>query len=394
MKIRYIIEEAIQALRSNALRSLLTIIGIVVGIFSVTAMLALGEGLSQNILNRFSSFIAGDITVNGEVTLRDLSWIHDQKYVKAVLGARGIQNTSVLAFGESFSPTIQITLGDYKIVKKLTLVSGTAFDFTSPTYSEHVALIDEGLVATIKTKTNQDITNGVLTIGGQKFTVIGVMKGGTSNFGRRSDGAVLIPYGASIGVVTNNTSFTSAGVTLVDTSYYEVAGKSILGSLNLSRGAQADSKDYFSVSTAQEAIQTAQDTTSMISIFLGIVGGIALFVGGIGTMNMMLTTVTERTKEIGLRKAIGARDSDILFQILVESVVLTSIGGVIGIGLTYAGSLIANKILTSDSVISVVVSGKVVLYATIVAVCVGIVFGLYPAKNASKLQPVDALRAD
>jgi len=119
-----------------------------------------------------------------------------------------------------------------------------------------------------------------------------------------------------------------------------------------------------------------------------------LFVGGIGTMNMMLTTVTERTKEIGLRKAIGARNRDILYQILVESVFLTGIGGIFGILLAYGGSIIANNVLGDSSLISVVLSWSVVLNATLVAFIVGLVFGIYPARNAAKLQPVDALRAD
>lgn len=393
MKLFYIIEEAIQSLRYNTLRSFLTIIGIVVGIFSVTAMLALGAGLSQNILQRISSFSSGDITVSGDVTMEDLAWLRDQKYVKGVLGSR-TSSGNIIAFSTQFSPQIGVSFGDYATVKTLELVSGSAFDFSSSTLSDKVALVDEGLVASIKTKTNQDITGGPITIGGQKFSVIGVMKGGTGNFGRRADGNVMIPYGASIGVTTNKTSFSAVGISLQDNSYYEVAGKNVLEALNLSRGAEIDSDKYFSVSSAQDAIASAQETTAMLSIFLGIVGGIALFVGGIGTMNMMLTTVTERTKEIGLRKATGARDRDIMLQILVESITLTTLGGIIGIALTYGVSLILAQFLTADSIITVVVSGNVVITATIVAVCVGVIFGLYPARNASKLQPVDALRAD
>ena len=132
----------------------------------------------------------------------------------------------------------------------------------------------------------------------------------------------------------------------------------------------------------------------MLSLFLGVIGAITLFVGGIGTMNMMLTTVTERTKEIGLRKAIGARNRDILYQILVESVVLTVIGGIIGIIIAYIGSEIANKLLANSNTIQIIMSWRVVSLAVVVSILVGIIFGYYPARSASKLQPADALRAD
>lgn len=394
MKFRYILEEAVQALRSNALRSLLTIVGIVVGIFSVTAMLALGAGLSGNILERFQSLASGDITVTGDLTAVDFAWMQNQPYVAGVLGTQSISNVDVIAFGSDFDARVQTYVGDYERVKKLTLVSGTSFDFTNATFTDAVVLVDEGFVAAVKAETGQDISEGVITLNGQKFTVIGVIEGGTGNFGRRGDGNIIVPYAASVGVLTNTTNFSSIGISLSDSAYYEAAGKHVLEALNVSRSAKKDSSDLFSISTAQDAIESARETTSMISLFLGIVGGIALFVGGIGTMNMMLTTVTERTKEIGLRKAIGARNRDILLQILAESVMLTSIGGAIGIGLTYAVSFLANQILTEDSIISVVMSGTVVAYATIVAILVGVIFGIYPARNASRLQPVDALRAD
>lgn len=181
----------------------------------------------------------------------------------------------------------------------------------------------------------------------------------------------------------------------MDQAYFEVAGKSILAGLNASRYIAPDSTDLFNVSTAQFTIESAQQTTAIISLFLGVIGGISLFVGGIGTMNMMLTTVSERTKEIGLRKAIGARRRDILVQILVESILLTSIGGILGVLLTVVGAYFANKALaTSTTPISLLISSNVVLLATGVAIAVGVIFGLYPANRASKLQPVDALRAE
>jgi putative ABC transport system permease protein len=395
MNFFYIIEESIQALRSNVLRSLLTIVGIVVGIFSVTMMLALGAGLSSNILNTFNSFITGDITVSGTLTLDDLAWTKEQQYVKAALVTTQIRNVSVTALGSSFSPTIEYAVGDYQTVAHPTIVSGTMFDFNDTNFSEPVAIVDQGFLTAVETLTKKSVASSTITIGGQIYKIVAVVEGGTGGFGRRGDGTIIVPYRSAVGVLTNSTGFTGMAISLADQSYYEIAGKHILEALNVSRAVTKDSEDEFAVTTAQDAIKSAQDTTSMLSLFLALIGGIALFVGGIGTMNMMLTTVTERTKEIGLRKAIGARDRDVLLQILTESVMLTVIGGAVGILLTYGVSIVANKLLvSSSSPISLQLSFQVVVMATVVSFIVGVVFGIYPARNASKLQPVDALRAD
>jgi putative ABC transport system permease protein len=400
MKPFFFISEAGQALRSNALRSSLTIIGIVVGIFSVTTMLALGEGLSNNVLERFDSFSTGDITVSGDLNLSDVTWLDQQLYVAEVLANQSANNVEAIAGGSSFSPTVTTAVGDYETVAGLTLLSGESFDFTDISYDESVALVDEGFVEVVLEETGLDISNSSVTLNGQRFTVVGVIEGGNEGFGRRSDGSVIVPYAAALGVVTDTKLFTSVGIALEDKEYYEIAAMNILESLNASRYAESDSEEYFSITSSQEAIENAQETTQMISLFLGIVGGIALFVGGIGTMNMMLTTVTERTKEIGLRKAIGARDGDVLYQILAESITLTVLGGAIGIALTYLLSYIVNQALSASAgqgvygEMSMQMSNEVLMYASLVSIVVGIVFGIYPARNAAKLQPVDALRSE
>ena len=389
-----IIKEALAGLRSNALRSALTIFGIVVGIFAVTAMLALGEGLSNNILDRFNSFSTGDITVSGNLRHDDLVWIQDQNYVDTALAIQSISNAQVSVDDASLNPTIRTYIGDYDEVQGADIISGELFDFQDLDYDTREVIIDEGFLEKALEESGNDISSGRITINGQSFDVVAVIEGGTGGFGRRGDGNIIIPYASGIGLVANTKEFSLFGVNLKNQEYYEIAGKNILESLNASRSAPIDSEDYFAVNSAQDAIESAQETTAMLTLFLGIIGGITLFVGGIGTMNMMLTTVTERTKEIGLRKAIGARNRDILYQILVESVFLTGIGGIFGILLAYGGSIIANNVLGDSSLISVVLSWSVVLNATLVAFIVGLVFGIYPARNAAKLQPVDALRAD
>lgn len=393
MKIHHIAQEAGQALRANLLRSSLTIIGIVVGIFAVTAMLSLGEGLSQNIVGRISSFTQGDVSVSGSLTQADMAWIAEQPYVEAVVGSVQTKSTDLISFGTDFSVTVNVMLGDLEATQAYELVAGEVFDFKDKDYLESVAVVTKSLHEKVLSETGQNILNQPISVGGQQYEVIGVIDVPAPGFSR-TDGTVYVPYSSAVGVLTSGSNFASVGVKLKDSAYFEIAGAHLLAGLNASRYTALDSSDIFSVSSAQSIIESVQETTGMISLFLGIVGGIALFVGGIGTMNMMLTTVTERTKEIGLRKAIGARRRDILLQILVESVFLTCVGGAMGILLTFVGAYFANKALADSNTISVIVSPEVVLFATVVAVVVGIVFGLYPASRASKLQPVDALRIE
>lgn len=393
MKLRFLITEALQSLRSNMLRSFLTIIGIVVGIFSVTAMLALGQGLSANILDRLSSFSTGDVTVSGEITFNDYTWINEQPYVSNSLASLSISGADVIVFGSDFSPTVQSVVGDYEAVQSYELVAGDVYDWSNIGFAEAVVVVSDGFADAVEEETGRSVLDQPISVGGQKFTVIGIIESSSGTF-TRGDGVILVPYEQAVGTLTNTKNFSSAAVMLQDSSYYEIAGQHILQSLNASRQLASDSEDVFSVENSQSFIETAQQTTQMLSLFLGAVGSIALFVGGIGTMNMMLTTVTERTKEIGLRKAVGARNRDIMIQILIESVALTSLGGFIGILLSLVGGVIANQIFADSEIISIVINAQVIIIAAFVAIAVGVVFGLYPARNASRLQPVDALRTE
>lgn len=393
MKPQFYISEALQSLRSNILRSFLTIIGIVVGIFSVTALLALGEGLSQNVLERLSSFSTGDVTVSGEVTYADYAWISEQPYVSSSLASLSVSGAEVIVAGSTFSPTVQSVVGDYESIQSYELVDGEVFDWSNVGYMESVAVVSDGFAETVQEETGRSVIDQPISIGGQKFTVIGVIESNSATF-TRGDGVILVPYARAVGVLTNTKNFSSVAVLLQDASYFEIAGQHILQSLNASRQLASDSEEVFSVENSQAFIETAQETTQMLSLFLGAVGSIALFVGGIGTMNMMLTTVTERTKEIGLRKAVGARNRDIMIQILIESVALTSLGGLVGILLSLIGGVIANRIFADSQVISIVINAQVIVIAALTSIAVGVVFGLYPARNASRLQPVDALRTE
>lgn len=395
MKISFLIKESLQTLRHNILRSMLTVIGIIVGIISVTAMLGLGGGLSASILDRFSSFATGDLSVSGKLTYNDLSWVSEQPYVSKAMAKKTVSGVTTIMSSTDFSPTITTVVGDYTDIQSYDLIAGDIFDFQDPEFSERVAIVTTDFQEAVSEETGQNTMVGqTLTIGGQQYQIIGLIEVSAAGFGGGNDGEIIVPYATAVGTLSGTKEFSTINVLLKDSSYYEIAGKDILAGLNAARYLAVDSEDTFSVQTAQSIIESAQETTQMITLFLGIVGGIALFVGGIGTMNMMLTTVIERTKEIGLRKAVGARDLDILLQILTESVLLTAFGGIVGIIIAIGGSSLANQVLANSNFVTIIISWQVIFFAAFIAIAVGVVFGVYPARRAAKLQPVDALRSE
>ena len=273
-----------------------------------------------------------------------------------------------------------------------TVLSGEMYDFNDPTFNKKNVVLSEDFINKVKDDGVNLSVGDTLRISGNEFT-ISALTDLSSGFGR-GDGTLYVPFQTMKENLSSNNYFSDVSVLLKNPQAYEVVSKHIQSSLNAKRGLPTDNEDEISVASATDFIETAQETTAMLNLFLVIVGGIALFIGGIGTMNMMLTTVSERTKEIGLRKAIGAHNRDILAQILLESIMMTFLGGIIGIILTYMAALVANRVIPEDSFIQVILSFKVLLISVVVSIFVGIIFGYYPAKNAARLQPVDALRSE
>lgn len=392
MRIGFLAKEAIGALKSNFMRSALTVVGIVVGIFSVTSMLAIGEGVSQGVLDKFSAFGSGDISIQGDLLVDDYNWLSEQKYIDNIIANASVSRATVLVGETEYSPTVNSVIGDFAGMNSFKVLSGEVYDFFDLSLDEKIVILSEDFTDSLGDDGISVSIGDSIRINGKYFTVA-ALTDLSSGFGR-GDGNIYIPYQTMKKNLASDSYFSEMSLLLKDQDSYEVVSSHILATLNAKRGLSADNEDAISVESAKDFIESAQETTAMLNLFLAIVGGIALFVGGIGTMNMMLTTVSERTKEIGLRKAIGAHNQDILIQILIESIFMTFIGGIIGIALTYVGALIANNILSDDSIIQVILSFDVMLTAVFVSIFVGVIFGYYPAKNAAKLQPVEALRSD
>ncbi|MFA6486148.1 MAG: ABC transporter permease [Candidatus Magasanikbacteria bacterium] len=397
-----LIEETFFSLSANKSRSILTILGIVIGIGSVIAMISVGQGTTQNISSRIESLgtnllvvmpgsqkrsvVQGGMGSSQNLTIEDadaLKTIADVQAVAPTVSAR----KQVTVKGANTNTSINGIDENYFGVKNVELENGVAISAAQVKSRNKVAVLGPTTVTNLFGE-GADAVGQKVRISGQEFSVIGVTKakGGTGM--GSSDDLIYIPittaqqyFSGSQAVSNINIQVTTADMmTVVQTQVQTL----LLERHGIADIASAD----FSIMNQADMLSTMSSVASSMTLLLGAIAGISLIVGGIGIMNMMLTTVTERTREIGLRKSLGATGPDISAQFLAESVALTFIGGIIGILVGYLASLLIAKL---GSMTTVVTPWSVGLSVGISAV-IGIVFGYYPARRAAKLDPIEALR--
>jgi len=402
MKISDLIEEITLALLANKVRSSLTILGIVIGIASVIAMISIGQGsanaitsrveaLGTNLLTIMPGSQSGQMVRGGAGSAQTLT-LEDAEAIKSVSGVKTVApavsgRKQVAVKGANTNTSIYGIDNNYFTVKAMEIDSGSFFT--------EAQLKSKARVAILGPSTRDDLFGAdadpigkKIRIGAQEFTVIGLTKSkGGSGFGNADD-AIYVPLGTAQQYITGNNKLSNISVEVESADLMSMAQQEITFLL-LDRHKIADeTKADFSIMNQADLLATMAETIGTMTLLLGAIGGISLLVGGIGIMNMMLTTVTERTREIGLRKAIGATAADISRQFLAEAITLTLIGGAIGVILGWLASLAVAKfggIPTAVSITSVTL-------AVSVAAGVGIIFGYYPARRASRLNPIQALR--
>jgi len=406
MKLMQSFIEAIESITSNKLRSGLTMLGVIIGVAAVIAMLAIGNGAQESIIGEIEGigtnllFIrsGGEARVTKPLTFADMEAIDDPLLVPSVAAvAASVGGNAEVAFaGESINTSVVGITTDYLLIQNIGLTEGELITEQHLNGISSVAILGAEVAEALFDRTESIIDESV-RINGQPFRVIGILEAqGGSAFGS-SDAQVLIPITTSLVRIQARDNRDEVDVIYASASSSDSVTDATdeISEVLRERHRTEIGEDDFSIMTQQSFIETASSITGILTIFLGGVAGISLLVGGIGIMNIMLVSVIERTKEIGLRKALGARKSTILAQFLVESLVISLIGGILGIfGGWGISSLVGAFAAGSDIMLNPVMDINSVLLATLFSAAVGIFFGLYPASRASALEPVEALRSE
>ena len=406
-----IVFTALSSLGSNKLRTTLALLGIVIGVAAVIATMSVGQGAQQSITSRIESlgtnllFVRPGAAALGEpssLTLQDAFALVDPTFAPAVAAAAPELNTSgrlVVGRENTFGQIVGVT-PEYEKVRSYSVASGQFVSAAHVTAISDVAVLGSNIAETLfgfRDPVGQNVRiSAGQSANARQFTVIGVLesRGGTAlgNF----DNQVLVPITTvyyrmgSERTVHGDITVNSINVQIAEDAVMEDAVRQITTVLRLRH--HLSNEDDFTITSQEEAIETLEGTTQTFVIFLGAIAGISLLVGGIGIMNIMLVSVTERTREIGIRKAMGAKWRDILSQFVSEATLLSLGGGLVGAALGVGLSMALDGRELGGQVFLTAVSGNIIVLAVSVAVIIGLFFGIYPAARAANLHPIEALR--
>ncbi|MFZ5808125.1 MAG: ABC transporter permease [Chloroflexota bacterium] len=398
--------EALESITANKVRSGLTVLGIVIGVAAVIAMLGIGRGTQISITQQIEKLGTNVLFVNSggdadypePLTLRDAQALQDSQKAPSVLYVAPILQSMVNVSipGESTNTTMVAVTPEYFTVQNVELSEGVTITSRHNENYESVVILGTDVAEALFNSTT-NLMGEKVRINGQIFTVIGILKeqGGTS-FGS-SDNRILVPLSAAQVRLAKRDTSDEVDMIYVQARSAETVESAMdeVSKILRSRHRRNLGKDDFEIRSTQSFLETMNTVTNTMTAFLGGIAGVSLLVGGIGIMNIMLVTVVERTREIGLRKAVGARRRDILIQFLLESSLLSLSGGVIGILLGYGISFLVGRLTSmSGTPINPAITVDSILMATLFSMAVGIFFGLYPANRAASLEPVEALRSE
>ena len=405
MKILNLLRIAWRALLRNKMRAFLTMLGIIIGVASVITMVAIGEGSKASIRSQLSGMGSNMINIRpssnqtvgggarigatGLQTLKvdDVTAIRNQALFVTAVSPGVSANGQAINGGLNWPTSMQGVSPEYLGIRDWPLASGVPFSENDVKTAAKVCLIGQTVLANIFSP-GEDPIGKVIRFGKIPFKIIGVLGAkGENTFGQDQDDVILAPYTTVqeriLAIPYIQTIYASA----LDENSSDTATKEISAILRKDHKLKPNEDDDFTVRTQAELITTISSTSQLLTVLLTAIAGISLVVGGIGIMNIMYVSVTERTKEIGLRMAVGAKGIDILLQFLVEAILISLTGGVIGVVVGITASNLVSYFLSWPTL----VSESSILLSFMVCGVTGVFFGYYPARNASRLDPIEAL---
>ena len=389
------------SLVANKLRSLLTMLGIIIGVAAVIALVSIGNGVKQDIEDSISSLGSNLLVVmpgaprtpgvrpsQGSMKSLKISDYEAIAKLEGVKAASPMTNGSyvVIYQNKNWTTSVAGVNANFQDVNNWTMTSGRFFSDKNVQNRERVAVVGQTVVKNLFA--DEDPVGKEIRVKNIPFRVIGVLKSkGNGTMGNDQDDTVLIPYTTSMERVEGIDYLRRVYVVAKDDGGIDRLQADIENLLRVRHNIKDTNLDDFNIQNMKSIMETVAQTTGTFTLFLGAVAAISLVVGGIGIMNIMLVSVTERTREIGVRKALGATYSVIVTQFLIEAVVISLIGGFIGI----AFGIGASKVIGMVSGMSTIVSVPTIIMSFAFSMAIGLIFGIYPARKAAKLNPIDAL---
>lgn len=393
---------ALAALWANKLRSLLTMLGIIIGVGAVITMIGLGEGAQRSVQERLESMGSNLLTVNpgaargggravmtggtARLYVSDADAISERaQYVEAVIPEMS-RNLQVQYHNRNWNANVVGTTSHYPDVRNHPPVDGRFFTDSENRAAAKVAVLGSAIATELYGRSSA--VGETIRIAGQRFQVIGILEEKGTGGWRNPDEQVFIPLMTAQRRLLGRDYLSSITIQVSSQEYMEIATIDVERVLRREHRLRPDQDNDFRIRNQADLISTFQDTQRTFSFLLAGIAGVSLIVGGIGIMNIMIVSVTERTREIGIRKAVGARRRDVLMQFLLEAIMLSIIGGIIGIG----AGMLASDLLARFAGWNTIIIIEAVILSFSFAAAIGIFFGIYPAQKAAKQNVIESLR--